>query len=366
MRTSLILSVATAFLSSCLLQRTEAQQLCNGYAGLCSKTYDVVTYATTHNAYSYTPPGALALNQDNNITIQLGDGIRALMLDAYQSNNTNDIELCHTSYLFETSQTTATTTTMVKKPNTHRNQSLGSLLDAGPLSKVLTQIKTFMDTNPNEVITIFWENAGSLPASQFETVYTNAGLSSYLYTQTAGNKSWPTLAQMISSGKRLVNYIDHGADSSVPWLMNEYSYIFETPYQISKGDEYPCTVDRPLNQRQQMYVLNHFLSGNITIGGQTFDLPQPGVAATTNGPDLITHVNDCQKTFAQNPSFLAVDFYEKGSILPTVAQLNGVTWNNKAPTQPSSTTSDAPTVKIVDIKTLGLAALAAAFGFITL
>ncbi|KAF8961690.1 hypothetical protein BGZ46_001305 [Entomortierella lignicola] len=339
MRTSLILSVATAFLSSCLLQRTEAQQLCNGYAGLCSKTYDVVTYATTHNAYSYTPPGALALNQDNNIPIQLGDGIRALMLDAYQSNNTNDIELCHTSC---------------------------SLLDAGPLSKVLAQIKTFMDTNPNEVITIFWENAGSLPASQFDTVYTNAGLSSYLYTQTAGNKTWPTLAEMISSGKRLVNYIDHGADSSVPWLMNEYSYIFETPYQISKGDEYPCTVDRPLNQRQQMYVLNHFLSGNITIGGQTFDLPQPGVAATTNGPDLITHVNDCQKTFAQNPSFLAVDFYEKGSILPTVAQLNGVTWNNKAPTQPSSTKSDAPTVKIVDIKTLGLAALAAAFGFITL
>ncbi|KAF9344461.1 hypothetical protein BGX26_004343 [Mortierella sp. AD094] len=344
MRTSLILSVATAFLSSCLLQRSDAQQLCNGYAGLCTKTYDQVTYATTHNAYAYTPAGALALNQDNDIPTQLSDGIRALMLDAYHSNSTSDIELCHTAC---------------------------SLLDAGPLSKVLAQIKTFMDANPNEVITIFWENAQSLTPAQFQTVYNNAGLSNYLYTQAVGDKTWPTLAQMISSGKRLVNYVDHGADASVPWLMNEYSYIFETPFQILKGAEYPCTVDRPLDQRQQMYVLNHFLSGNITISGQSFDIPQPGVAATTNGPDLITHVNDCQTTFSQNPSFVAVDFYEKGSVFPTIAQLNGVTWNNKAPTQPKATGSGkgngaASAMSSVNAKAMGMVALATALGFLTL
>ena len=39
----------------------------------------------------------------------------------------------------------------------------------------------------------------------------------YLYTQPAGSTTWPTLASMISSKKRLLNFVDSGADASVPW-----------------------------------------------------------------------------------------------------------------------------------------------------
>ena len=116
-------------------------------------------------------------------------------------------------------------------------------------------------------------------------------------------------------------------------LMAEYDFIFETPYAIPLGGPYPCTVDRPRDQRKSMYVLNHFVSGNLTLSGQVVDIPQPGAAATTNGPDLITHVNSCSTTFSQIASFVAVDFYEKGSLLQTVAQINGVPWNGKSATQ---------------------------------
>ncbi|KAF9092836.1 hypothetical protein BGX27_001717 [Mortierella sp. AM989] len=339
MRTSLILSVATAFLSSCLIQRTDAQQLCNGYAALCSKTYDQVTYATTHNAYSYTPKAALALNQNNDISTQLGDGIRALMLDAYKANTTNEIELCHTSC---------------------------SLLDAGPLSRTLGQIKAFLEANPNEVITILWENSEGLSPAQFQTVYAAAGVSDYLYTQPTGSTAWPTLADMISSGKRLVNFIaSGGGDNSVAWLMSEYDYVFETPYQIKRGAEYLCTVDRPKDERKQMYVLNHFVSESFTASGQTIDIPQPGAAATTNGPELVTHVNTCLSTFSQNPTFITVDFYEKGTILETTAQLNGVTWNGKAATQPKPSGA-ASAMSNVNAKVVGMVALATALGLLTL
>ncbi|KAI1318565.1 hypothetical protein EDD11_006255 [Mortierella claussenii] len=343
MRSSLILSAAVALMSSFAVHQTHAQQLCNGYAALCAKTYDQVSYATTHNAYAYTPAGALALNQHNDIPTQLADGIRGLMLDAYNTpnNSTTDIELCHTS--------------------------CSGLLDAGPLSKVLAQIKTFMDTNPNEVITIFWENAANLPPARFQTVYQAAGLSKYLYTQTTGTTTWPTLAEMISSGKRLVNYVDSGADASVPWLMNEYDFIFETPYHIPKGSEYPCTVDRPKGERKQMYVLNHFISGSINIDGVSADIPQPDAAATTNGNDLTTHVNSCQSTFSQIPSFVAVDFYEEGSVLPTVAQINGLQFNGKNPTQPKSTKGNGNGASSAMmnggyVKAVGAVALAAAVG----
>ncbi|KAG0005490.1 hypothetical protein BGZ79_004490 [Entomortierella chlamydospora] len=308
MRASLILS-AGAILVSSLLSHTDAkQQLCNGYAELCTKTYDKVAYATTHNAYAFSPLGALATNQDYDIPTQLNDGIRALMLDAYNSTtgNATDIELCHTSCV---------------------------LLDSGPLSKTFQQIKSFMDANPNEVITILWENAGKLTPAHFQAVYAATGLDKYSHTQASGNTTWPTLAQMISSGKRLVSFLDSGADATVPWLMAEYDFIFETPWLILKGAAYPCTVDRPKDQRKQMYVLNHFIYGELKLGGEAIDLPQPLLANQTNGPDLVSHANACQTTFNQIANFIAVDYYDEGSLFQVVAKANGVT----SVTKPSAT-----------------------------
>ncbi|KAG0032646.1 hypothetical protein BGZ81_010371 [Podila clonocystis] len=336
MRTSFLAAISLLASSSMVLAQT---QLCNGYAALCAKPYSEVSYATAHNAYAYTPPGALAANQVNDIPTQLKDGVRAFMLDAYKlpSGATNDIELCHTSC---------------------------SVLDAGPLSKVLGQMKTFMDANPNEVLTILWENSENLTPAQYQTVYTAAGLADYLYTQPEGSTTWPTLATMISTKKRLVNFIDSGADASVPWLMNEYDFVFETPYAIQKGAEYPCTVDRPKDQRKQLYVLNHFISAPINVGGQRADLPQQDAAAQTNGPDLVSHINNCQTVFSQNPTYVAVDFYQQGSLLQLVAQLNGVTYTGKGATQPS--TGKNAGGKVQSSLTAGALAVAGGLGLLLL
>ncbi|KAG9062583.1 hypothetical protein KI688_004885 [Linnemannia hyalina] len=307
-RSSLSLTVGILLASSSAwVQYTDAQQQCNGYTELCSRTYDKVSYATAHNAYAFNPPNGLDTNQVNNIPTQLKDGIRAFMLDAYAtpSGNPNEIELCHINC---------------------------ALLDGGALSATLALFKTFMDANPNEVITILWENAANLKPAQFQAVYAAAGLSPYLYAQATGATIWPTLAQMIASKKRLVNFIDSGADATVPWLMAEYDFIFETPYSIPKGTAYPCTIDRPKDQRKPMYVLNHFIQGATNAQGSTTSDPQPDVADQTNGPDLVSHINSCQTIFKQIPSFVAVDFYQKGSLTETVAKVNKVTWNGIAAT----------------------------------
>ncbi|KAG0056104.1 hypothetical protein BGZ83_006365 [Gryganskiella cystojenkinii] len=305
---STFISLGAFLATTALLQQTEAhQQRCNGYTDLCSKTYDKVAYATTHNAYSFRPLNGVQTNQDNDIPTQLKDGIRAFMLDAYYvpSGNVNDIELCHMSC---------------------------DVVDGGSLSATFKHLKSFMDANKNEVITILWENSQNLTPEHFQTVYTAAGLVPYSYIQKPGNTTWPTLAQMISSGQRLVSYLDNGAAASVPWLMAEYDFIFETPYDIPKGTAYPCTVDRPKDQRRQMYVLNHFVNGEVNMDNQVVTGPQKGIASQTNGPDLTSHVTSCQTTFNQIPSFIAVDFYEIGSLLQTVANVNGVPWNGQAAT----------------------------------
>ncbi|KAG0257594.1 hypothetical protein BG011_003874 [Mortierella polycephala] len=337
MRTSFILSAATALLASSLVLRSDAQQLCNGYSELCAKTYDKVAYATTHNAFAYQR-GALAANQENDISTQLKDGIRALMLDSYNGAG-GDIQLCHSSC---------------------------ELLDAGTLTKTLGQVKAFMDANPNEVVTIFFENAGKLSPAQFQASYAAAGLDSYSHTQPTGSTAWPTLTEMISGGKRLVTFLDTGADASVPWLMSEYDYVFETPYRIPAGAEYPCTIDRPKDQQRQMYVLNHFVYGAIGNISQGLDLPQPGLAVKTNGDDLATHINTCQSTLNQMPNFIAVDFYDKGSILQLVAQVNNVKWDGKGPTTPKSTNVNgaASAINNKNVKAVAVVAATAALGLV--
>ncbi|KAF9975636.1 hypothetical protein BGZ73_000650 [Actinomortierella ambigua] len=282
-------------------------QACNGYPELCSKPYNRVTYATAHNAYALYSMNPIISNQDNDIPTQLKDGIRAFMLDAYKAASPTEIQLCHRSCL---------------------------LLDAGLLSKTLGQFKTFLDANPNEVITILWENSEKLDPLLFQTVYEAAGLSNYLHVQQPGDTNWPTLAEMIRSGKRIVNFLDGGYSSSVPWLMDEYSFVFETPWYIRKGEEYPCTIDRPQGGAQQsMYVMNHFIYGDL---GTIKDVPQRDAADQTNGPDLELHTNNCVSTFKQTPAFVAVDFYDKGSLLKTVAKLNGVALTDEDPTLPAS------------------------------
>ena len=83
-----------------------------------------------------------------------------------------------------------------------------------------------------------------------------------------------------------------------------------------------------------MYVLNHFIYGQFTLGDQVVTVPQKNVANQTNGPDLTGHITLCKTTFKQIPNFIAVDFYEIGSLLQTLAQVNDVPWDGKAATQP--------------------------------
>ena len=106
----------------------------------------------------------------------------------------------------------------------------------------------------------------------------------------------------------------------------------------------------------------------MTISGQDIDIPQPGAAAETNGADLVGHANNCTQIFNRIPNFVAVDFYEKGSVLQTVAQLNGVQWNGKLPTSATvSGNSGVSTIAATGVSAVAvsLAAAAAVLGLVT-
>ena len=91
---------------------------------------------------------------------------------------------------------------------------------------------------------------------------------------------------MIDSGKRVVVFMDAGADSdrSVPYILPEFEMIWETPFSVTDSS-FPCSVDRiagPLNTTDHMYMINHSL--NVEIFPDVI-IPDRIHASETNGVD---------------------------------------------------------------------------------
>ncbi|CAO3642864.1 unnamed protein product [Cunninghamella blakesleeana] len=301
------------------------QQACNGYPELCSKRYNEVVTIVTHNSYANV--ANVAANQACPITTQLSDGVRGLKLTAIvpanvtMSDPTKDIHLCHTSC---------------------------SILDGGPATQTLSQVADWLKNNPNEVVTIMWNTPSNkaFKVSDFNAMYQAAGLIDYSYAQNANNFTWPTLQEMIASGKRLVTFTDLGADQAqVPWLLPEFNYVFETPYDNRNESSFSCTIDRPsdpTNPTSMMYVMNHFIYGTFQFGSTSIEFPQKGTANITNSDSLFNQAKECQQTFGRLPTFLEVDFFNLGNTLGVTAQLNNVTYNNETQLQCNKEATNGP------------------------
>lgn len=111
--------------------------------------------------------------------------------------------------------------------------------------------------------------------------------------------------------------------------MDQFSRVFETPYDNSDVNAFNCNVDRigdNLSPDDLMYVMNHFMYANIDLGTFKVQIPLRSKALITNGRESLTnHANNCTDVFQKKPNFIEVDFYTMGNALDVVAEMNGVT-----------------------------------------
>jgi hypothetical protein len=96
----------------------------------------------------------------------------------------------------------------------------------------LKTVKTFLDANPNEVLTLLFTNPENLDVKNvWAPAFAATGIDKMAFVPpTPGTPvkagDWPTLGQMIDSGKRVVVFLDAGADSgAVPYIMPEFQMV---------------------------------------------------------------------------------------------------------------------------------------------
>ncbi len=262
-------------------QWPDAREGCNGHPDLCDRPFHQVVFPATHNSMGNDEDGWWVPNQNYNMRTQLIDGIRVFLIDTYDEDG--EILLCHA------------------------HCELGSR----PLLEAMEEFRSFLEENPDEILTIIFED--HITGDQTVEVLENAGLVPYVYTHD-DDAGWPTLAEMIDAGTRLV-VTNESAGPPPAWMHHVWDLGWDTPYTFGDLDEFNCDHNRGTTDGD-LFLINHWVLDPF---------PSTQTAQVSNSYEtLMARVDECEQEFGRLPTFLAVDFHDIGDLFEVVDVLNGV------------------------------------------
>ncbi len=307
-----------------------ADQRCNGHEELCDRPFDEVAYVASHNAMSVaTEPGWFIPEQLDPIVTQLDQGVRALLVDVWSGRPAGSVVRTAPSSYEEALAVTEEElgpdivaaagriiTSVAGEPEGPEARYMcHGLCETGstPFLETLVGLRNWMAANPAEVVTLFIEDHvdSALIASDVEA----AGLLPYVH-QPVVDEAWPTLAEMIGSGQRLVVMVEEGAGGdTAPWLVNGFEFTQDTPYTFPTVESFSCAPNRGPSDAP-LLLLNHWLSGFSSL---VTSAQQVNVSAV-----LLPRAEQCRDERGQIPNFVALNFITIGDVLTVVDALNGV------------------------------------------
>ena len=244
----------------------------------------------------------LATNQGKDVTAQLDAGIHFLQGQTHL-NSDSDLHFCHTYCWLE---------------------------DAGPVQNYLASVKSWMDNNPDDVITLLLTNGGNVGIEMFAKAFEDSKLDKYAYTPPhhLSMSDWPTVGEMISNDTRLVVFLDYGANrKKVPYILSEFdSYMFETPFDTTDPGFPECSLNRPAGGEPdgRMYVMNHFLDKKV-LGASVPDVSAlDRTNAATGFGSIGAQADICIQKYGRAPNFILVDRFNVGKVRKAQAAINDV------------------------------------------
>ncbi|MFG3137546.1 hypothetical protein ACGFZA_15195 [Streptomyces sp. NPDC048211] len=287
---------------------------CQGSTRLCELRYDEAAYVTSHNANSTTYDRFIGPLQDPAITAQLNAGARALQIDTYHWETSQEItqRLDTPDFSPEQRRLIASAVDRLNPPR-EGLWLCHAVCRAGAIELVpaLTALGAWMRENPGEVVTLIVQDA--ISGEETEQAFRQAGLDDLLHTPDPDpRKAWPTLGEMVDSGRRLVVFAEE-ADGPAPWYRNFYRYGMETPFAFRSPAAMSCVPHRG-DTGKRLFLLNHFIT---VAGGSRLD------AGKVNARDyVLDRAHRCERERGSPVNFVAVDYTTIGDVRGAVAALN--------------------------------------------
>jgi hypothetical protein len=306
-----------------------AAQSCDGAAALCRRRLNEVIFPGTHNSFAASAePGWYFANQRYGIARQLEDGIRALLLDVHfgvydpatgrvrtdlraEGSDRNKVaEQLPASALRVADRVAGRVGvgTLHGTPEPYLCHTLCEL-GAEPLNRELEVIGDFLRRNPDQVVIAIVEDY--VPPATIERAFEQTGLTRYVATLDR-RAPMPTLGELIARGQRLVVFAEEQGGSPA-WYMPAFSFIQDTPLGATRPDRLSCSryrgeADSPL------LLINHWIP----------PFPPSATLNTTIGrtPFLRGRIERCLKKRSFKGAIVAVDFYQRTSVVNVAKELN--------------------------------------------
>jgi hypothetical protein len=294
-------------------QRTEP---CNGHVELCDRAYDEVVQAATHNSMSSPDVVKVWPEQDETIAEQLDSGVRGLLIDTHYwtpvASAGQLVDLAPGIPVPVVEAALARQEAFLDgRPGTylcHNHCIWGGV----PFVDALVDVRVFLEDNPREVVTLVIQDA--ISTEDTIEAFEAAELVPYLHVQPPGQR-WPTLADLIDRGERLVVFAEE-AGPPPDWYHAAFEqHIQDTPFRFRSAEELSCAPNRGPAEAP-LLLANHWLQAVA---------PDRRNAAVVNAREVVVdRARRCEVERGQLPSFIAVDFSSIGDVLGAVDELNGV------------------------------------------
>ncbi len=300
---------------------------CNGHVLLCDRAWDNVTIAATHNSMASAEDGFILANHSKGIIPQLEAGYRGLLIDLYYGIASDRLSLVVTDVAPLTPEEREELVDQLGEAAVRsseelrrRNLAAGGTRDvylchgqceigATRFSTELERIRDWLERNPREVLLIIIED--HVKPDDVAGAFEAAGLVEYVHTQ-AFDAPWPTLLEMIDSGKRLLVMAENNT-GDVAWYHDVFTFIQETPYAFGTIAEFNCDPSRG-RPDSPLFMINHWVTPALAEAG-----------TLANSAEVLNkRISACRQERGLLPNVLAVDFYARGDALTVVAALNGV------------------------------------------
>jgi hypothetical protein len=302
--------------------------VCNG-AAACGRRLDEVAFPATHNSFAASAePGWYFANQRYGISRQLGDGIRALLIDVHMGSYDPATGRVRTDLAAEGSDRNKVAEQLPAQALRIADRVAGQVgvgaltgtsepylchtlceLGAEPLVRELEVIRKFLESHPREVLIVIVEDY--VPPAIIAGAFEQAGLTHYAVTLRR-HAPLPTLGSLVSEHRRLVVFAEEKGGPPA-WYMPAFSFIQDTPLGAVRPSQLSCARFRG-EEDSPLLLINYWIP------------PFPPNAALNAGIGresvLRGHLDRCLKERGAKGAIIAVDFYERTSAVAVARAVN--------------------------------------------
>lgn len=272
----------------------ETGECCNGLESNCDMRVDELLYATVHNA---NHDDILVPNHEAPLEKALEAGYRGLMLDVCKCDD--QITFCH------------------------------SVCGLGPrdATEVFTNINSFLDDNPTELVILNFEMSADDPTPQeiWNVISPITDFRRKVYNHDGGQ--WPTMRELLANNHQVLLFehnskldCTNGGVGCAARIESFFQYAVENPWDFDsiaslENTDVSCAEDRGSGSRENFFSVNGFITG--TFG------PSKSAANTVNQRDFINNqIQKCEKVTKHKVNFYNIDFWQRGDLLSVTQEIN--------------------------------------------